>query len=275
VPQFDLTHVRHDHYHCLAPGLFSTARNEARKSGKLDVVYEFSGGNRIEFSGPELLGVTELRVLQGLVAMAGPAETSLELPVESPSPLGTSLRSMLELKGYASNQSAIAVKSSLRKLAYEIGLSNTRDTNTIRAAIERLWKVSVIAQINGRRAGFRLLANYSSNSRDGSLFVALNPFLTNAVLGNGRHVRIPMGEIRKIRDDRTRLVHQWLCAWVDSGKCRQVSLARVSSVLYPDPCGPETHRKRLTRSRKALLELNEIGWQAKEYAKQKFTVKRP
>ncbi|WP_268916240.1 replication protein C, IncQ-type, partial [Aeromonas caviae] len=35
-------------------------------------VYDYGDGKRIEFSGPEPLGADDLRILQGLVAMAGP-----------------------------------------------------------------------------------------------------------------------------------------------------------------------------------------------------------
>ncbi|GHL51109.1 hypothetical protein ECZU29_59590 [Escherichia coli] len=36
------------------------------------MTYDYGDGKRIEFSGPEPLGADDLRILQGLVAMAGP-----------------------------------------------------------------------------------------------------------------------------------------------------------------------------------------------------------
>ena len=68
----ELTHVRHDPAHCLAPGLFRALKRGERKRSKLDVTYDYGDGKRIEFSGPEPLGADDLRILQGLVAMAGP-----------------------------------------------------------------------------------------------------------------------------------------------------------------------------------------------------------
>lgn len=67
-----LSHVRHDPAHCLAPGLFRALKRGERKRSKLDVTYDYGDGKRIEFSGPEPLGADDLRILQGLVAMAGP-----------------------------------------------------------------------------------------------------------------------------------------------------------------------------------------------------------
>ncbi|WP_418139576.1 replication protein C, IncQ-type [Oceanimonas smirnovii] len=275
MQRFDLTHARHDYIHCLAPGLFRSTRGVNSKSEKLDVVYEFGNGNRIEFSGPEVLGVTELRVLQGLVAMAGPMATSFELPAKSVSSEGANLREMLELRWDAAHQNAIAVKGSLRQLAKEIGFSNTRDTNTIRNSIEKLWKVSIISEINGHRSGFRLLANYNSNSRDGSLYVALNPLIANAVLGYGRYVHVSMDEVREIKNDVTRLIHQWMCGWMDIGKKNKVSLDTVINIIYPDSGLPSTMGKRRSRVRSAVYELAEIGWGVGEYARGKFEIMRP
>ena len=68
-----LSHVRHDPAHCLAPGLFRALKRGERKRSKLDVTYDYGDGKRIEFSGPEPLGADDLRILQGLVAMAGPS----------------------------------------------------------------------------------------------------------------------------------------------------------------------------------------------------------
>ena len=70
--KLELTHARHDPIHCLAPGLFRSLQKGERKRAKLDVVYDFGDGRRVEFSGPEPLGADDLRVLQGLVATAGP-----------------------------------------------------------------------------------------------------------------------------------------------------------------------------------------------------------
>ena len=71
---FDLTlsHARLETAHCLAPGLFRSLSHGDREQEKLKVSYKHGERENIEFSGPEPLGVDDLRVLQGLVAMAGP-----------------------------------------------------------------------------------------------------------------------------------------------------------------------------------------------------------
>ncbi|HBQ8768338.1 TPA: replication protein C, partial [Klebsiella pneumoniae] len=89
-----LSHVRHDPAHCLAPGLFRALKRGERKRSKLDVTYDYGDGKRIEFSGPEPLGADDLRILQGLVAMAGP--NGLVLGPEPKTEGGRQLRLFLE-----------------------------------------------------------------------------------------------------------------------------------------------------------------------------------
>ena len=166
----ELTHVRHDPAHCLAPGLFRSLKRGERKRGKLDVVYDYGDGKRIEFSGPEPLGADDLRILQGLVAMAGPG--GLVLSPEPQTEAGRQLRLFLEPKWEAVQQDAMVVKGSYRALAREIGYADPDNTRPVRECIERLWKVSIIAQNGRKRQGFRLLSEYASDEQDGKLYVA-------------------------------------------------------------------------------------------------------
>lgn len=197
VSKHDLTHARHDPAHCLAPGLFRSLKRGERKRGKLDVVYDYGDGKRIEFSGPEPLGADDLRILQGLVAMAGPG--GLVLSPEPQTEAGQQLRLFLEPKWEAVQQDAMVVKGSYRALAREIGYADPDNTRPVRECIERLWKVSIIAQNGRKRQGFRLLSEYASDEQDGKLYVALNPLIARAVMGGAQHVRIDMDEVRALQ----------------------------------------------------------------------------
>ena len=157
----ELTHLRHDPSHCLAPGLFRSLKRGDRKKFKLDVSYHYGDGEQIEFSGPEPLGGDDLRVLQGLVAMAGPC--GLVLSPEPSTEGGQQLRLSLKPRWEAIQQDALVIKGSYRSLAREIGYSNIDDSKTIRDCIERLWKVSIITQAGKKRQGFRMLSEYASD----------------------------------------------------------------------------------------------------------------
>ncbi|VCW27827.1 hypothetical protein BANRA_04739 [Escherichia coli] len=142
-----LSHVRHDPAHCLAPGLFRALKRGERKRSKLDVTYDYGDGKRIEFSGPEPLGADDLRILQGLVAMAGP--NGLVLGPEPKTEGGRQLRLFLEPKWEAVTADAMVVKGSYRALAKEIGaeVDSGGALKHIQDCIERLWKVSIIARM--------------------------------------------------------------------------------------------------------------------------------
>jgi len=276
VGKHDLTHARHDPAHCLAPGLFRSLKRGERKRGKLDVVYDYGDGKRIEFSGPEPLGVDDLRILQGLVAMGGPA--GLVLSPEPRTEAGRQLRLFLEPKWEAVQQDAMVVKGSYRALAREVGYANIDDTRPVRDCIERLWKVSIIAQIGRKRQGFRLLSEYASDEQDGKLYVALNPLIARAIMGGPhvQHIRINMAEVRALQTDPARLIHQRLCGWIDPGKSRQVDLDTLCGYVWPDETtNLNTIKKRRQTARRALTELAAVGWRVSEYAKGKWEIGRP
>jgi hypothetical protein len=270
---FDLTHARHDPTHCMTPGLFRSLQRGERKRSKLDVVHDYGDGKRIEFSGPEPLGVDDLRILQGLVAMAGPS--GLVLSPEPKTEAGQQLRQFLEPKWEAVQQDALVVKGSYRALAREIGYANPDDTKLVRECIERLWKVSIIAQNGGTRQGFRLLSEYASDEQ-GKLYVALNPLIARAVMGDGQHVRISLEEVRTLRSDPARLIHQRLCGWIDPGKSGRAGLDTFCGYVWPDATtNPNTLKTRRQTARKALVELVAVGWTVIEYAKGKWEISRP
>lgn len=270
-----LTHARHDVATCLTPGLFRSLRKGERKQVKLDVVYQY-GLTRIEFSGPEPLGADDLRVLQGLVAMAGP--DGLVLPPVPASEVGRQVRNALEPRWDAVLDNAIVVRGSYRALAHEIGHAAIGGTglSTIQASIERLWKVSIIVETDGKRRGFRLLSTYTSNLRSGDLLVALNPLIASAVMGCGPFVRINMNEVRALKGDAARLVHQRLCAWINPGSTGRVEMDTLCSYVWPTIAATrDAVKKRRQRVKAALRELVGIGWRIKQYAPNKWAISRP
>ena len=285
---YDLTHARHDAAHCLAPGLFRSLKRGERKKLKLDVTYTF-GEDRIEFSGPEPLGTDDMRVLQGLVAMAatsGESGRGILLKPDTQSPEGEQLRLFLDLRWDAAEQDSMIAKGSYRQLAKELGYATDSGGSfkTIRESIERLWKVSVIVQRAGKRQGFRILSEYASDEDTGKLFVALNPRLADAIVGTRPHTRIELSEVRALETDPARLMHQRLCGWIDPGKSGRVAIDSLCGYVWPDApyqwSTEERKKSSLRRQhhmkiRQALEELTALGWTANEYVKGKFEIGRP
>lgn len=277
---FNLTHVRHDPAHCLAPGLFRSLKRGERKKLKLDVTYEF-GKDSIRFWGPEPLGADDMRILQGLVAMAaisGEDGRGILLHPEPRTEAGQQLRLLLETKFDAQAADAMVVKGSYRQLAKEVGyvdVDGGAAFKAIRDCIERLWAVSVIVERNGKRQGFRILADYASDDSDGRLFVALNPRLADAIMGNAQHLRIEMNEVRQLSTDPARLMHQRL-HWINAGATAHVTLDTLCGYIWPEPAdNPNTIKTRKQTARKSLAELAGVGWKSDEYAPGKFSITRP
>ncbi|RCL02103.1 MAG: hypothetical protein JSC188_000425 [Candidatus Tokpelaia sp. JSC188] len=281
MSKYDLTHARHDPSHCLCPGLFQSLKRGDRKRGKLDVTYDYGQGESVRFVGFEPLGADDLRVLQGLVAMAsvsGEQGRGLLLSSEPKTEAGQKLRSLLELKWDAIYRDAMVAKGSFRQLAWEIGYKKFggEQLKAIRISIERLWTVSVIVIRGRNREGFRILSGYRSDDLSGQFFVAINPRLAAAVLGRRPYACINMSEVRALQTDPARLIHQRLCGWIDPGKAGRVELDTICGYVWHNKVtNVKAITKRRQTARKAISALVTIGWTVNEYAKGKWKISRP
>jgi hypothetical protein len=214
-----------------------------------------------------------------MAAICGKNGRGIILSDKPQSRIGKELRLSLDLKWNALEIDSMVAKGSYRQLATEIGYRTDGGSQfkTIRKSIERLWAVSVIIEKNGNRQGFRILADYKSNESAGKLFIALNPHITKAIIGEHSHVRISMNEVRNLKSNPARLVHQRLCAWINYDKSSRITLDTICSYIWPEKStNKNTLKKRRYTGRKALVELkSQLNWTVEEYAKGKFKIGRP
>lgn len=280
VAVFDLTHARHDPSHVLAPGLFRSLAPGDRKKLKLDVTY-IHGKDRLEFTGFEPLGVDDMRVLQGLVAMAGPDGLMLRDGVNESKAARQLMLDLFtpphELLTAGKKPDTLVVKDSFRRLAREVGLAESgQSIRAIRKSVERLFGVTIFIQSGKKRFATRLLSSYASDEGTGDLFVAVNPRIAEAILGDRQHVRIDLDEVRRLKTDPARLIHQRLCGWIDCGKSGKASLETLSEYAWPDTDVKEgTLRRRRMKVRAALKELQSLGWSIDVDKKGVCTISRP
>lgn len=268
-----------DQAHCLAPGLFRSLKKGERKKSKLDVTYNY-GNRSIRFWGPEPLGADDMRVLQGLVAMAavvGEKGRGIVLNNSSTDERARQLRLWLDLKWDAVEQDVMVAKGSFHELAKEIGYATDSggSQKIIRESIERLWAVSVILEENGRRFGSKILSKYSSDESQGKVFVALSPRITQAIMGLFGYTRIDLVEARGLKTDPAHLLHQRLSAWIDPGTSRTVGIDKLVDYVWHTAANPNTTKWRRGVIKKALSELVVVGWRVKEDAGENWTITRP
>lgn len=271
--RFDLTHAKHDPAHCLTPGLFRSLKRGGRKNLKLDVTH-LCGVESLRFTGLEPLGADDMRLLQGIVAMSGPAGFVL-----SPKPvteMGQQLRRLLNPQFDAAEKDARVVRTTISHLLAETGISDGGyNIKAVIASLRRMASVTVLVHSGSLKAVFQLLS-YVFDSDNGRLLVALNPRVTDAVVEKEHgFTRIPMAEVRALGSDPARLIHQRLCGWINPGKTRDVAMNTLCGYVWIDEANSEAKKKRYQVMRKAVVELVALGWTADEYARGKFTIGRP
>jgi hypothetical protein len=280
---FKTDHARHDSAFCLAPGLFYSVPKGQRRELFLDVVYETTEAT-FHFGSRQALGVTEMRVMQGLIALAPISGLNGERTVIGPETLsqsGIEHRQTMELTNDGLNKDVIAVTTTFYELAKEIGYADTSfhsgcQTKILRTALERLWNVAVLVvyKDGSRREGYHILSKYQSTP-DGKFTVAINPRIAESIIGARKFSRLEMAEIRAFKTDPARFIHQRLCGWIDPGKDGRINIDTLCEYVWPEQAiNINTIKKRKGAIRKALGELTDLGWTVDEYAKGKFKISR-
>jgi hypothetical protein len=238
------------------------------------------------FQGPRRLGPLDLRVLQGLVALASVSGTTgsnkITLQATTSSDAGLKHRQTLGLSGDAVTKTSLIVNDSFYSLNKEIGCSDKsfdsgNRIRQIKNALERLWATSCIIEniATGTREGCNLLSEYQSNKKN-KFTVALNIRIAETVLGiNKKYTRIDMAEIRALKTDPARLIHQRLCGWINPGKEGKISLEALCGYVWVEPSfDPKRLYRRRKAVRTALVELKTLGWTIQEYVEGKFSITR-
>lgn len=273
MAKHDLEFARHDPAHCLAPGLFRSLKRGDRDSGKLDITHDMGASGRVRYVGFEPLGADDMRLLQGLVAIAGPDGLLLEPAPETEA--GRQLRHSLATVGDAAERDGMMVRASMSRLLHVVGMTDGGlNISAMKASLVRMANVTVVVTNGPQQASFHLL-NYALDEETGGLSVALNPRLADAILGR-KHVRIDMNEVRKLRSDPARLIHQRLCGWIDPGRMGRVALDTLCSYVWPDgTTNANTRKTRRKSARRALRELEGLGWKVAECSMSRFEITRP
>ncbi len=269
-----LSHARHDPVTCLTPGLFRSLRRGDRKKQKLDVTYRYGENESARFIGFEPLGVDDMRLLQWLVASAGP--NGVLLAADHSGNMGRQLRLRLDARFDAQEQDCLVVKSSISKLLDDAGLARGGNNfTTLKASLIRLSNVTMVVRNGSRQASFHLMS-HAFDEDDGRLFVAINPRISEAVLGYRPHTRIELVEVKALKSEPACLIHQRLCGWLNPGRSAKLDINTLAGYVWIEPAANiNTMKTRKQAVKKALSELVEAGWAIKEGPRGTWQITRP
>ena len=304
--------------YALARGLFRSVPNGAHRR-TLELVYVSECGDpggssgwrrEVEFVSPYLLGPTDLRTLQGLMALAAEQAVYWEdrswVLSRPEDELGRQLALKFEAEGGDREKRVLQISGSLADLARAVGVDE-RSGNAIgilKRSLKRLTAVTVwlrriewyFGNVNGRlekktekREGSCHLASacWSEGAvgAAGALRAAVNPALSEVAMaavvpgGTGtKYIRMDMREVRDLRTGAARLIHQRLCAWINPGDGGKVRLSTLCEYVYPeDAPTPNAAKGRRKAVRRALRELEDFErpWGVDEYAPGRFAIARP
>jgi hypothetical protein len=263
----ELTHARMEPAIAGFPGLFA-----ARTAGVdvLDAQYQL-GDVELRMLAAHRPRPADLMLLCVLVSLAGPAGRA---PAEA---LGDfALVCALECAPPATGAGTIVLKTTRARVLSECGVRDGGSTRKVlRESLIRLTGLTAIVRRGQQEVSMHLLS-FTIDEATGELVVALSPRLSAAVLG-GRHVRLQLGEMRKL-SEHGRVLYTRLCAWIDPGSTRRVGLDVLEGYLWTNaPTSAVAVRDRRRLVRRAMSALGRLpGWRVEADARgRQYTISRP
>lgn len=265
-PQFELTHSRMARICCLADRLFISFKHGERLNHQLNAAYPSSEQAEVQFEGRGLLGAFDLRLLLGVVALAG--LKGVELPLEPGNALEGTIRHKFP------DAYSLIVKIQSAKLLREIGLSTGGgNIRLLNESLERLSKVNVSTPGFQRRQYPLLAVAVDPISR--TTLVGLGPLLSLPLKQGSNYSRVDLHDVRELKSEPALLIHLRLCGYVDAGKMHRIGMAKLMTYAWPDDATGSALRRRRAKVLAALSELQSIGWTVHEYASHRYEITRP
>ncbi|RRS01088.1 hypothetical protein EIP75_22100 [Aquabacterium soli] len=252
--------ARFDRATVLAPGLFvSLDKRKRRGPGEgsaLQVTFVYQKLKRtVSFSGPEQLGVSDLRVLQGLMSMATAAGMGR---------LAAGSADLAVLKGgWQELVRACGVRSKAGETVEPRSTSGRR-SEQLQKSLQRLASVRVTASDRADGGEPLVSADRSCDTRQG-FRVSFCAELMGA-LGAGsngkQYLKVDMVEARELRADVARLLHFRLSN-VNEGTSREFTQGDMEHMIWgadeADTDAIRKHRRRLLAQAVAAVGALE-GW---------------
>jgi len=270
-----------DPIHVTAPLLFVSLnrKSKQRETGNLQFIYTPASKDKavtFVFFGPNLLGVDDLRVFQGLIGVGteqnrkiarSRVKKNADNVVNVPEPFAD----------------RILVSCSFGYLARVIGYKAPDSGATVRVVKDCLTRMSSVSisyrasDTNDLISLGSLITNRDTDYLSDGLSIELNSSSTAAVLAsskNEQYFKMNLDEVRNLRTDSARLIHHRL-HYLKEGGSIQVRLETLAGYVWPPTDSTNAERKRLVALKKVLLELESIGWKHKVESESTIRIFRP
>lgn len=278
----------HDPAHCLAPGLFvSLKKQDLKKLQQWTTSYYSKTYNRtVKFEGFQLLGADTMRVLQGIVAIAG----GWGEPVSVNEQMELLLIPMGAPPAGKANREVAYVAFSATQLLKTIGhVDSGNNIDRLKDCIDRLQNTFVTItepdpkdpenMIESRQS---LISERFYNKKEQRFSLYLNYNITKSVFDiEGAelrsYVRINLDETKVLTLDSASLMHQRICAIVSPGQYHLFNLDTLVGNIYikaPDLTKSGLSRRR-TQVKAGLMQLGRLpGWKVEELTPGTYKVTR-
>lgn len=282
----------------LAGGLFRALQKGGREVFPAPVVLaeQTMSSGTFRFIGSEPLGGDDLRVLQGVFMLASRPSETIELMVDDPvTDIGRELSRKLAVVAEEPTPGvAKYTHINISALAEACGYGTAGGSRTVvETCLERLARVRVqVTGEDGRIIESALLAHTpipreiatdTDRPKDTHALV-IHPTLSVPLLSDAkgvRHVRVEHGELAALgRSGVARILHMRLCAIVDPGSSKGLTVRTLLGYAYAAGDNKSTERRRIVDVREAMALIGSLpGWTVtgddRKAKAQVFTVRRP
>ena len=237
----------------LAPVFLALQKTRGR--AKLDVTSSF-GQSQLRWRGADALGIGEQSVFLGLLAIA--AQQKLRLDTSNPGKrFGARLMTQLGFEGTHEVTELFVLRATWSEIAIaagsrSVGGKNRRD---VQMAVRRFAETTLWERRGNKEYACRILSWLIGD--DDSVFIALNPRATTALLGV-QYCHISLVERRGISGEPGKALHAWLCANLRSGRTRRFAVDGLQVHVWGGLCTGTTLRNRRSRLVKAILQIGKL-----------------
>lgn len=267
------THGRHSSIICLAD-MFKSLQPAERKK-PLNMTYT-SGDIMMHATCYQSLCTVDMRLIQAIVARA----SLVQIPLNVSDPVDAQQKRLAKMiLDDTGNREGVYcfVEGTWAELADEMGYNNPGGSQS-NSIVESMRRINNVNLEFTTEAGIttRKLVKFEIDKVNRAFIAALSPTIAAAVLRESGFVHIDMAEVRALKSDPARLLHQKFCALVWVGTSGKNSIGKCMEYVYPSPAkSRQTKSYRRGRIVEALEEIESLpGWEIRVSNEDKIKITR-